>query len=261
IVRTATDQEDMEIVAAIDAPSTPHAGRDAGELAGIKRLGVEISGADGIDETLKETNPDVLVDFTLAEAAVENVKAAAKSGVAVVVGTTGFSSKQRKEMEKAIEEAEIPAIIAPNMSIGVNVFFKLAEQTAKLLKDYDVELIETHHRKKVDAPSGTALCAAQIVAEASGKDFEKSVKFGRPKGKIGERTREEIGIHAVRAGDVAGDHKLVFAGPSERLEIVHRAQSRQVFANGVMRAIRYIVEEGRRKPGEVQDMQDVLSLK
>ncbi|HID31275.1 MAG TPA: 4-hydroxy-tetrahydrodipicolinate reductase, partial [Desulfobacterales bacterium] len=241
IVRTVTEQEDMKIVAAIDAPKTPSAGRDIGEIASIGKLGVQVVGAEKLGETLKQTSPDVLVDFTVADAAVENVKAAAEAGIAVVVGTTGFSNRQRRELERTVQKAKIPAVVTPNLSVGVNVLFKLAEEAGRLLKDFDIELIEIHHRRKLDAPSGTALRIAQIVAEASGRDFEKVARFGRPRGKLGERSPEEIGIHSLRAGDIAGEHVLIFAGPSEQLKLMHRAQSRQAFANGAIRAIRYVV--------------------
>lgn len=259
IIRTVTEQKDMKIVAAIDAPKTPSAGQDAGEVIGIGKLGVQIIGAEKLAETLKQTKPDVLIDFTVAKAAVDNVKAAAEAGVAVVVGTTGFSAEQKGELRKTVKKAKIPAVVTPNLSVGVNVLFKLAGDAGRLLKDYDVELVETHHRRKLDAPSGTALRVAQIVAEASEKDLEKVARFGRPRGKLGELSSEEIGIHSVRAGDVAGEHVLIFAGPSERLELVHRAQSRQAFASGAIKAIRHVVTKG--KPGEIQDMQDVLGLK
>ncbi len=256
IVNTVTEKDGMEIVAGIDRPETPESGKDIGEIVGLGKLDVEVVGAGSIDEKLDETDPDVLVDFTVAEAAVNNVKAAADAGVSVVVGTTGFSEEQRNEMETAIGDAEIPAVIAPNMSLGVNVFFKLIREVASTLEDYDMELVESHHNKKVDAPSGTALTAAKIAAEASGKNFDKAAKFGREKGHHGERSEDEIGIHSIRAGDIAGDHNFIFAGPSERLELVHRAQSRQAFVSGVIKAIRYIVDEG--EPGEIQDMQDIL---
>lgn len=256
IVKTVSEKEDMEIVAALDEPGTSKAGEDIGNVVGIGKLDIKIGEADEIEKVLRESKPEVLVDFTVAEAAVQNVNAAAKAKVPVVVGTTGFSDEQRAEMEEIIKNSQIPAVIAPNMSVGVNVFFKLVEEAAEKLKEYDMELVEAHHNKKVDAPSGTALTAAKIAAESSGKDFEKAARFGRPKGNLGERPENEIGIHSIRAGDIAGDHDFIFAGPSERLEIVHRAQSRQAFVGGVIKAIRHIAEEG--EPGEIQDMQDVL---
>ncbi len=259
IVKSVNSQEDMKIVAAIDRPNVSEAGKDIGDIAGIGKIDVEVVGAEKIEETLKKSKPDVLVDFTVAESAVKNVKAATKNGVSVVVGTTGFTEQQQKEMEKAIKENKTRAVISSNMSIGVNLFFKLVEMAAKKLKDYDMEFVEAHHNKKVDAPSGTALTAAKIAAKASGKDFEKVAKFGRQRGNVGERSNEEIGIHSVRGGDIAGDHTFILAGPSERLELTHRAQSRQVFVTGVLKAIRYITKDG--EPGKVQDMQDILFKK
>lgn len=256
IIKAISGQDGMEVVAAIDKPGTPKAGEDIGELTGTGELGVEVIGADKIGETLKESKPDVLVDFTVAEAAVQNVKSAAGTSTPVVVGTTGFSDEQRDEMKEAVQTGEIPAVIASNMSVGVNVFFKLVEEAAEKLENYDMELVEAHHNQKLDAPSGTALTAARIAAEASGKNFEEAAKFGRGRGELGERPEEEIGIHSIRGGDIAGEHDFILAGPSERLELVHRAQSRQAFVGGVIKAIRHVTEKG--EPGKVQDMQDVL---
>lgn len=256
IVKTISGLEDMKVVAAIDKPGISEVGEDAGEIVGVGEIGVEIAGADELGPILEEADPDVLVDFTVAEAAVENVKISAESGVPVVVGTTGFSDEQRNELRAAVDRNNIPAVISSNMSVGVNVFFKLIEEASEIIGDYDMELVEKHHNEKVDAPSGTALTAAQIAAEASGKDFNSVARFGRGKGNLGERPDEEIGIHAVRAGNISGDHDFIFAGPNEMLKVSHRAQSRQAFVDGVVKAIRYIEEEG--VPGKVQDMQDVL---
>ncbi len=256
IIESISETDDMELVVAIDEPNTEDAGRDAGLLAGIEELGVKITGGEKLKNTLKKSDPDVLIDFTVAGAAVENVKTAASLGIPVVVGTTGFSDDQWEEMVGAIEENGIPAVIASNMSLGVNMFYKLVEEVAEKLSDYDMELVETHHNKKVDAPSGTALTAARLAAEASGKDFEEVARYGRPKGEIGERSENEIGIHSIRAGNITGDHKFIFAGPNERLELTHKAQNRQAFVDGVLRAVRYIHENG--EPGEVMGMKDIL---
>ncbi|MCD6248492.1 MAG: 4-hydroxy-tetrahydrodipicolinate reductase [Hadesarchaea archaeon] len=256
IVRAVSNQEDMKVVAAIDAPGTTLEGQDIGEVAGIGKLGVKVVGADKIAEVLNEARPDVLVDFTVAEAAVQNVKAAAKAKVGVVVGTTGLSKDQMEELKEAVRRENISAVVSSNMSVGVNVFFKLAEEAGRLLKDYDIEIIEAHHRKKIDAPSGTALKVAQIIAESSGRDFEDVARFGRPRGKLGERPTGEIGIHSIRGGGIVGEHTVIFAGPEERLELVHRAQSRRVFASGTVRAIRHVAKGS--KPGTVQSMQDVI---
>ncbi|MBS3815012.1 MAG: 4-hydroxy-tetrahydrodipicolinate reductase [Hadesarchaea archaeon] len=258
IIRTILQENDIEVVAGIETPKSPKIGEDIGKVAGEKAIEIEIVGSDELKEELREANPDVLVDFTIAKAAVENVKIAAEAGVAVVVGTTGFSEEQREEMSEAIQENNIPAVIAPNMSVGVNVLFKIARELGETLEDYDIELIEAHHNKKLDAPSGTALKIAEIIADATNRDLEEVAKYGRPKGELGERKKEEIGIHAIRAGNISGEHKLIFAGPSERLELTHKAQSRQAFADGVTKAIRYLVENG--EPGEIHDMQDALGI-
>lgn len=256
IVRALSEQDDMEVVAAIERPGAEEVGEDIGEVVGIEELGVEVTRSDKIGKTLRDSDPDILVDFTIAEAAVGNVIAAAEKGVSVVVGTTGFSEDQWAEIEEAVEESGIGAVISSNMSVGVNVFFNLIGEAAEMLEGYDMELVEAHHNKKVDAPSGTALEAARIAAEASGSTLEKVAKFGRPRGNVGERPEGEIGIHSIRAGNIVGDHKLIFAGPNDRLELVHRAQSRQAFADGAVRAVRHVIEAG--EPGEIHDMQDVL---
>ncbi len=242
IVRQISKQKDMKLVAAIDAPSTPEIGKDAGQLAGVGKLGVDIVGADKLASVLKKSKPDVIVDFTNAVAAVQNVKTAAEAGVVVVVGTTGFTEEQRRAIERTIKDKKIPAVVSPNMSVGVNVFFKSIEGTAKMLgSDYDVEIIEVHHVHKKDAPSGTAKEAAQILAKALG------------------RSEDSIRIKSIREGEVVGDHTVIFSTPEERLEIIHRALSRETFAVGVIKAIRHVIEEG--KPGIIHDMQDVLSLR
>jgi len=242
IVRQISKQKDMKLVAAIDAPSTPEAGKDAGDLAGAGKLSVNIVGADKLASVLKKSKPDVLLDFTNADATVQNVKTAAEASVAVVVGTTGFTEEQRKLIERTIKDKKIRAVVAPNMSVGVNVFFKSIGETAKMLgSDYDVEIVEVHHVHKKDAPSGTAKRAAQILAKALG------------------RSEDSIRIKSIREGEVVGDHTVIFSNPEERIEIVHRAQSRETFAAGAMKAIRHVAKKG--KPGVVHDMQDVLGLR
>lgn len=242
IVRQISKQADMKLVAAVDAPGTPSAGEDAGEIAGVGKLGVKIVGADKLAEVLKQSKPDVLVDFTKADAAVQNVKTASEVGVSVVVGTTGFTAEQRAEAEEAIKKGKIRAVISPNMSIGVNVFFKSVSETAKMLgSNYGVEIVEAHHVHKRDAPSGTARRAAQIIAGEFGWSEDK------------------IKIKSIREGDIVGEHTVIFSTPEERVEIIHRAQSRETFAAGAMKAVHHVVERG--KPGVVQDMQDVLGLR
>ena len=241
IVRQISKQKDMKLVAAIDAPSTPEVGKDAGELAGVGKLGVNIVGADKLASVLSKSKPDVLVDFTNAVAAIQNIKTAAEAGVDVVVGTTGFSAEQLGVIERMIKGKKIRAVVSPNMSVGVNVFFKSIEETAKMLgSDYDVEIVEVHHVHKKDAPSGTAKRAAKILAKALG------------------RSEDSIKIKSIREGEVVGDHTVIFSTPDERVEIVHQAQSRETFAVGAVKAVRHVIEKG--KPGIIHDMKNVLGL-
>jgi len=192
-------------------------------------------GADKLEQVLKETKPDVLVDFTTAEAAVENVKVACSLGIAVVVGTTGFTPKQLEEIRESVRRSGVKAVLSPNMATGMNAVFELLEVAAAQLSDYDVEIVEAHHAKKRDAPSGTALKMADLIEQKTGR---------RPK------------IHSVRAGEIVGDHTVIFAGPGERVEITHRAQGREAFAAGLIKVIRGLISKGR--PGEVLGSREVL---
>lgn len=256
IINTVTEQGDMQLVAAIEAPQTPLEGKDVGEVMGIGPINVSITGAENLSSTLNDKKPDVLVDFTIADAAVGTIKTSAECGVNLVVGTTGFSEDQIAQNQKVIEENNVSAVISPNMAVGVNVFFKVVEDLARILSDYDVEIIEAHHKHKKDAPSGTAVKAAELIAGALGRNMDDVGVFGR-QGMVGERTPEEIGVHAVRGGDIVGDHTVLFTGDGERLEIVHRAHSRQSFVNGVIKAVRYVVQA---KKGQISNMDDVLGL-
>jgi 4-hydroxy-tetrahydrodipicolinate reductase len=226
-------------------------GFDPGGVGEEIAPGVKISSPDEMDNMLKEVKPDVFVDFTNASAAVENVKVASRNKVKLVVGTTGFSEAQLKEMENAIKD-HVPAIISPNFSIGVNIFWKLIAEAAKHLQAYryHVEIIEMHHSHKKDAPSGTAAKAADIISNYAGKKFV----YGR-QGITGERADDEIGIHAIRAGDIVGDHIVLYAGKGERLEIIHRAHSREAFAQGVIKAIEWI--NGKEKSG-IYSMEEMM---
>ncbi len=238
ITKNVLQEDDMELVAAFDV-------RDVGSDVG----GVKVSDIKDVDEVLTKKNPDVLVDFTTASGAVGNAISAAEHGVNLVIGTTGFTPGQQAQMEKAIDE-RVAAVISPNFSVGVNVFWKMIEEVAKHLKNYDVEIVETHHRHKKDSPSGTATRAAKIISEALGG---KKTIYGRE----GLCPREdEIGVHAVRGGDIVGEHLVLFAGDGERMEIIHRAHSRQAFASGVIRAIRWVINS---KKG-IHSMEDVLGI-
>ena len=257
IIKTILKQDDMEVVAAIEAPETPLEGKDIGEVIGVGNIDVPINGAEKLAEVLKEKKPDVLVDFTIANAAVNTIKTSAEYGVNVVVGTTGISDGQMEEIKEVIAKNNIRAVISPNMAVGVNVFFKAIKDLAKILDDYDIEIIEAHHKHKADAPSGTAVKAYEIIADELGRNKEEACVYGR-QGLVGARTEEEIGMHAVRGGDIVGDHTVLFAGDGERIEIIHRAHSRQAFVNGVIKAIRFVINAPE---GKISDMGDVLGIK
>lgn len=237
VIQELSKAEDMSLVAGLDAVG-----------AGKKLQGdVLVSDSRRLKEVLASTRPDVLIDFTIAAASVETVCTAAEAGVALVVGTTGFSPDQLARMRAAMD-GNVAAVISPNFMVGVNVFWKLLAVAAEALEDYDIEVIEAHHNQKKDAPSGTALAAVDVLKKALG---DVPVVYGRE----GVRLRgKEIGVHAVRAGDIVGDHTVLFAGPGERLEIKHQAHSRTAFAAGAVRAARWVVG---RKPG-IYSMADVL---
>ena len=249
IIENVGDAPDMELVAAFDIhdigmPVGTGAGADVATGAGD----VRVSDASEIDALLASTSPDVLIDFTIADAAVGNVRAAVENGVAIVLGTTGLEPYQ-EEIAGIISE-NVPAVIAPNFSVGVNVFWKLLAEAAAYIGDWDIEIVEAHHRHKKDAPSGTAMHAADVISKAIGG---KELVYGReglaPRG-------DEIGIHAIRGGDIIGDHLVLFAGDGERIEIKHQAHSRQAFAGGAVKAARWVVDASKR----VHGMGEVLGL-
>jgi 4-hydroxy-tetrahydrodipicolinate reductase len=236
VAKFVNDASDLELAGGVDVrPGTV--------------LGAEVVPSNQIDAFLEKKRPDVLVDFTVAAAAVENVKAAARHRVAAVVGTTGFTPNQREEMRRAVE-ASVPAVITSNFSVGVNIFWFLVREAAKKLGDYDIEVIEAHHRNKKDAPSGTAKTILEILDAEVGT---RPRLYGREG--VTERGKE-IGVHVIRGGDIVGEHTVLFAGNYECIDLTHRAYDRSVFAMGALRAIRWV---GGRKPG-VHSMADVLNL-
>ena len=248
IIENVLKSGDMKLVSAIDVTNT---GKDIGDVMRIGKLDVPVWDANDIKTVLEKTKPDVLIDFTVAQAAVKNVIAGAEKKVNLVVGTTGFTPEQRASMEKAIKENKVAAVISPNFSIGVNVFWGLLADAAKRLSDYDIEIIEAHHNQKKDAPSGTALKAAEIISKTlGGKDFVHGRHGLSPR-------QKEIGIHAVRGGDIVGDHTVLFAGDGERIEIKHQAHSRQAFASGAVKAASWV---SKASPG-IYEMRDVLGIR
>ncbi|ROR32081.1 4-hydroxy-tetrahydrodipicolinate reductase [Inmirania thermothiophila] len=251
LVEACRQAEGLELAGALERPGSPALGSDAGVLAGGAALGVAVT--DDVEAVLARA--EVLVEFTLPEPTVAHVAACRRAGRAMVIGTTGLDGGQRRAVEEAA--AEIPIVFAPNMSVGVNLCFRLAELAARVLGDaVDVEIVEAHHRHKVDAPSGTALRLGEVVAQALGRDLTACAVYGR-EGHTGARPREQIGFATIRAGDIVGEHTVLFAAEGERVEITHRASSRMTFAAGAMRAAAWVVG---RPPG-LYDMQDVLGLR
>ncbi|MDW7725988.1 MAG: 4-hydroxy-tetrahydrodipicolinate reductase [Candidatus Methanoperedens sp.] len=248
IIENILKSGNHELVSAIDITNI---GRDIGELKGFGKLDVPVDDANDIASALGRSKPDVLIDFTIANASVENVVESAKHKVNLVVGTTGFTQEQHHIMESAIIDNGVSAVISPNFSIGVNVFWGLLGEAAKRLGDFDVEIIEAHHNQKKDAPSGTAVKAAEIISRTlGGKEYVYGREGLAPRGM-------EIGIHAVRGGDIVGDHTVLFAGDGERIEIKHQAHSRQAFAKGAVKAAGWVAGV---KPG-IYEMRDVLNIK
>lgn len=242
--------EALQLHAALDRADSPQLGRDAGEQFG-RKTNVLISH----DVTAALAGADVLVDFTRPEPSLQYLQACREAGVAMVIGTTGFTPEQKQQIEAA--SADIAVVFAPNMSVGVTLLINLVREAAKVLAEgYDIEVIEAHHRHKVDAPSGTALRLGEAAAEALGRDLASCAVYGR-EGVTGERDPSTIGFATVRGGDVVGDHTVLFAGIGERVELTHKASSRATFALGALRAAKFLT--GR--SSGLFDMRDVLSLK
>ena len=250
LIQAIHEADGMVLGAALERAGLTLLGADAGELAGVGRLNVSLSDdLAGVADAF-----DTLIDFSIPEATLTSVEMCAARGKALVIGTTGFDEPGLARIRAAAER--VPVLMAPNMSVGVNVVFKLVELAARALGDSaDIEIIEAHHRHKIDAPSGTAVRMGQIVAEALGRDLAAVAVYGR-EGITGARPRQAIGFATVRAGDIVGEHTVLFAGNGERIEITHRAESRMNFAQGALRAAQFL--DGRR-PG-LYDMQDVLGF-
>jgi len=250
LVRAVSENKGAVLSAAVERPEFPYLSADVSQLAGLPASGLRLS-----DQRPGKGSADVWIDFSAPAATMANVQAAAACGAAMVVGTTGLSPTDKEKIGVATKM--IPVVLAPNMSVGVNVMLKLVAEAARLLgPSYDLEIVETHHRAKRDAPSGTALRLAEVLAEATGRDLDKTARYERH-GDIGPRTDAEIGIQTLRGGDVVGDHTVFFFGPNDRIEITHRASSREMFASGAVRAALWLAG----KPAGLYDMRDVLGLK
>ena len=251
LVQACHEADDLSLAAAFEAPGHDAVGVDAGTLAGVGPSGVLVG--DDVDAAAAAF--DCLVDFTLPEPTLAHLSACQRAGRPAVIGTTGFDDAGRAQIAATAEQ--VPVVLAPNMSVGVNLCFKLIEDAAKVLgDDVDIEIIEVHHRHKVDAPSGTAVRMGEIVAGALGRNLADCAVYGR-EGHTGERDRNTIGFETIRGGDIVGEHTVMYAASGERIEITHRSSSRMNYANGALRAARWL--QGR-SPG-LYDMQDVLGIK
>jgi 4-hydroxy-tetrahydrodipicolinate reductase len=250
IIRLLRSTEGLALAGAVERPGFA-AGSDAGVLAGLPPIQVPVMD----DLSMALGRAQVVVDFTHFEASARHAEVCGERGVALVVGSTGFTAEARARVQAAARK--VPIVLSPNMSVGVNAMFELVRQAARILGNaFDVEIVEMHHKKKKDAPSGTAVRLAEVAAEALGLDPAKDLAFARH-GMIGERPARQIGVQALRGGDVVGEHTVFFAGEGERLELTHRAASREQFARGALRAAQWVVG---RPPG-LYDMHDVLGLR
>ena len=251
LITAVAEADGAQLTAATERKGSSMVGVDAGELAGLEKNNVALS--DDIARVVDQF--DVCIDFTAPAVTIENIKACRAAGKKMVIGTTGFTDEQKQMISDAAQDIAI--VFAPNMSVGVNLTFKLLDIAARVLGDtVDIEVIEAHHRHKVDAPSGTALRMGEVVADALGRDLKDCAVYGR-EGQTGERDRKTIGFETIRAGDIVGEHTVMFADIGERVEITHKASSRMTFANGAVRAAQWLADHDK----GLFDMQDVLGLR
>jgi len=250
LLEACQNSNQTQLGVAIDRAGSSLIGTDAGEQAGLGVFNLKI--VDNLDKVTSDF--DTLVDFTHPDVTIKNIEICRKAGKQIIIGTTGFTEQQKLTISEASKDIAI--VFAPNMSVGVNLSLKLLEMTAKVMgDDVDIEIIEAHHRFKVDAPSGTALRMGEVIAKALGRDLKECAVYGR-QGQTGERDRKTIGFETIRAGDIVGEHTVMFADIGERIEITHKASSRMTFANGAIRATEWLVQH---ETG-LFDMQDVLGL-
>jgi 4-hydroxy-tetrahydrodipicolinate reductase len=249
VIHIIKETPSVKLFRAIERSDHPSVGKDIGEVIGLGKMGVIL------ESSLKKGGGDVIINFSSPQASLESLEFAKRAGLAIVIGTTGLSPEQMnkvKELSKSVR-----CVLAPNMSVGMNLMFRIVQDVARVLgPEYDIEILEAHHRLKKDSPSGTAVKLGELIAGAIGRNLNQVGVYGR-KGMIGERTKEEIGMQVVRAGDIVGEHTVLFGGIGERLEIIHRAHSRDNFARGAIKAALWIVNQ----PNGLYDMQDVLGLK
>jgi len=250
IVFLGLQEQGLKLVGALERKGHPAVGKDIGPLVGFRESGVTLT--DDPERAFRDAQ--VIVEFSSPQVTLEHLRLAIELKKAMVIGTTGFSKDEEEELRRLAQK--IPCVVAPNMSVGVNLLLKVLQDIARVLGDeYDIEIIEAHHRLKKDAPSGTAMKMAQVIADALKRNLDDVAVYTR-RGVIGERTKKEIGIQTIRAGDIVGEHTVLFGGIGERIEIIHRASSRDTFAKGALRATLWVVD----KPSGLYDMQNVLGL-
>ncbi len=250
IIKCLAEEPDMALVGAIETKVHPNIGKKVNEVMGLDKFKILIE--DNLEGLIDKA--DVVIEFVHPDVTLKHLEIVKNYNKKIVIGTTGFKDEEKNTIKNYAKD--IPIVLSPNMSVGVNLLFKLVKDvTAVLGETYDIEIIEAHHNLKKDAPSGTAVKIAEIIAKAKNEDIDQIGVYGR-KGLVGQRAHNEIGIHAVRAGDIVGDHTIIFGGIGERLEIIHRAQNRDTFAQGAVRAIKFIIN----KEKGIFDMQDVLGL-
>ena len=251
LVEACNLAENAELTSAIERPGSSVIGADAGEIAGLGKNNVAI--VDDLEKIVDSF--DVLIDFTTPESTLKNLAVCRMAGKRLVIGTTGLSDTDKQQIQDAAKDIAI--VFAPNMSVGVNLCLKLLDIAARVMnEDIDIEIIEAHHRHKVDAPSGTAIAMGEVVARALGRDLKDCAVYGR-EGRTGERDRTTIGFETIRAGDIVGEHTVMFAGIGERVEITHKASSRMTFAKGAVFAAKWLMNNEK----GLFDMQDVLGLR
>ena len=257
ISNLALKDNEIDVVAACDIT---HIGDELGFIIGGNDPNkIKIDDVNKLQEVINATSPDVAVDFTVAQATEKNCLICAENGIRCVIGTTALSEEFLTKFEEFVREKKAPGVISPNMATGVNILFKMASILTEYLADWDIEVLETHHHRKIDAPSGTALKIGQIISNTLGSDFEEIAKFGRSRGpnKRSVGAKNEIGIHSIRAGDIVGDHTILYAGPGERIELKHQAHSRECFASGAIKAIKFIAKA---KDNKIYSTSEVLGL-
>ncbi|MBA7505480.1 4-hydroxy-tetrahydrodipicolinate reductase [subsurface metagenome] len=257
ISNLALKDNEIDVVAACDVT---HIGDDLGFISGVNDPNkIKINNVNNLQKVIDETKPDVAVDFTVAKATEKNCKICVENGIKCVIGTTAMTQDFLDEFENLVKTKNAPAVISPNMATGVNILFKMASILTEYLNDWDIEIIEGHHKRKRDNYSGTSLTIAKIICDTLGVKMDDVIKYGRPKGPALRKkgAKNEIGIHCIRAGDIVGNHTVIYAGPGEYIELQHKAISRDCFAEGAIRAMKYIIRQNKNR---IYTMKDVLNL-